>query len=334
MRLLTVTLTSGTFAFALLSTSVAVRDPVAWRRCLCSLTRGMTGVERAVLWQEPSCAPPRMALSFCCRSPVSDDGEGIEYALLNPGDRLTKDRLAVIEFVNLNAFGWESDESWDWEKDESIVTKEAPQKKQARGLSIQYDDVAQLRGAPCLKSLVLTGKTMEVPNKTLGLLATLPKLRALILVVGGLRDDDVRPLRHLTGLNRLEINRCLGARKNRITDKGVGCLAELHQLRVLRIEHCRRVNGSCFKDLAEIKSLRELDVWDCSVDDRIEKYLDGFQHLRSLDLRGTNVTDKIFDGLAEMPSLKIVNVTGTKATWKATEKFRSRHPNITVYKLW
>ncbi len=236
--------------------------------------------------------------------PKATDSKPVS-AIVLPGQRLSKERIAELETILFFAGCKADDEEGPW---------------------IDDDDVAQITGARHIWSVAIGGKS-RVTNKLFDVLKTLPKLRVLVVDDCAITDDGLQVLATIDTLTWVEFDGC------RLTDRGVAQLAKLPRLEVLKVEDCSVV-GACFRELSRIKSLRELSVMDTSVDDRVGKCFDGFPQLEKLGLRGTEVTNGLFTHLARLKSLKVVEVTGTEVTRERIKKFRSRHPGIDVHKFW
>lgn len=137
-------------------------------------------------------------------------------------------------------------------------------------------------------------------------LPRMPKLRDLCLYRAGARDDWLITISQCHNLEYLWL-------AGDITDKGVGYLAVLKELRDLGLPKTRISSKSC-RIIAKLPKLEILDLADTAVDDEGMKYLADMQSLRELMLRGTPITDEGVERLSSLRNLEALYLDNTRVT--------------------
>ena len=89
-----------------------------------------------------------------------------------------------------------------------------------------------------------------------------------------------------------------------------------------------RATDEGLKDLAGLKRLRTLVLWNTKVSDRGLKELAGLTELETLDLDETKVTDVGLQLLAEMPRLQRLDIRDTKSTVAGVADLRKALPAL------
>jgi hypothetical protein len=123
---------------------------------------------------------------------------------------------------------------------------------------------------------------------------------------------------------------CRIAGGNRITDLGVGRIAQLKKLRQLDLGGTAiTVNG--VKMLASLPSLQRLNLWNVStLDDTVAPYLETLRTLTSLDLSNTKIGDASLARLATLTNLRHLYVSETRVTPEGLATFRKQLPACDV----
>ncbi len=136
----------------------------------------------------------------------------------------------------------------------------------------------------------------------------------------------------------LMVSRC------RLSPRTADVIGQFKKLDLLWIDQCRGMNKSDFAFLRQLKDLKHLAITNTDVEDRTKaqkisllhfndataNVLRGNQSIVDLGLSGTYVTDAVFGTLESMPNLNYVVLSGTDVSQAALEKYRQRHPDISV----
>ena len=91
-----------------------------------------------------------------------------------------------------------------------------------------------------------------------------------------------------------------------------------------------RVTDAGLKELAGLKSLQSLNLWDTLVTDAGLKELGGLTSLQSLDLKSTRVTDAGLKELAGLKSLQRLYLYDTRVTDKGVAELRKALPGCNI----
>jgi hypothetical protein len=139
-----------------------------------------------------------------------------------------------------------------------------------------------------------------------------------------IRDADLMPhLEHLTDLRDLSL------RGTSITNEGLRCLKNHHDLRSLDLASTKINEG----DLDHLTGLRlqRLSLSRTRASDAGLKSLQSMKSLRSLDLTRTSVTDAGLKHLEGLGTLNSLSLRRTRVTRQGAERLQEKLPNCTVY---
>ena len=118
-------------------------------------------------------------------------------------------------------------------------------------------------------------------------------------------------------LGGLKLNR-LTLRGLPIDDSAMEVFRELPTLRRLYLNELPSVSDSGMANLAHLKELEILDIWEVPITDKSLEVIARLPTLKTLMLRTTNVTDTGLELLLTMPHLESVTLTGNARVAPAT----------------
>ena len=99
-----------------------------------------------------------------------------------------------------------------------------------------------------------------------------------------------------------------------VTAEGLRHLASMTNLRKLEMRLLRSVNGEDLAPLAELHSLRHLDLWQTKIGNDGLKHLAGLSNLESLDLAETTINDAGLQHLAGLTKLAELSLVQTRVS--------------------
>lgn len=120
-------------------------------------------------------------------------------------------------------------------------------------------------------------------------------------------DADIRPLRDLTELRRLDLM------QTDVTDSSLAWVARMPRLRVIWLMN-KQLTDAGVAHLAGLTELEEIYLSDSQVTDTGLAHLRRMGRLRLLWLGNTQVTDTGLAHLAELGQLQRLNLVGTRVT--------------------
>ncbi len=169
------------------------------------------------------------------------------------------------------------------------------------------DSLAVLARCPSVRELVVP-KTADL-GETYSRVVRIDHLLSLDMRRIDADDRDVAALAGMKNLEFLDLSR-----NPKVTDAGIAALAGLENLRYLNLTNTS-VNGTGFKDRADMVRLYQLDLTDCPVTDESLAAIPHFPKLEELLIGGTDVTDKGLMSLIGWHSLRRADRTSrtTKA---------------------
>jgi len=132
----------------------------------------------------------------------------------------------------------------------------------------------------------LAGQPIEDPQKAFRQFRHLPDVTRLNLTGFRSADVDWAALEYLKKLRRMDGQRCA------ITDSGLEHLGACTHLEFLDLSQCKRIKGSGFAGLTQLKRLSELYLSETLLRDEALDYIGQLRGLRFLGLDGTPVGDR------------------------------------------
>ncbi|MCL2005695.1 MAG: hypothetical protein FWG73_05970 [Planctomycetaceae bacterium] len=117
-------------------------------------------------------------------------------------------------------------------------------------------------------------------------------------------------------LGGLKLNR-LTLRGLPINDSAMEVFKELPTVRRLYLQELSSVTDTGMANIANLKELEILDIWEVLITDRSMEVIGKLENLKTLMLRGTNVTDAGLEVLLSMPSLESVTLTDNSSVTSA-----------------
>jgi Leucine-rich repeat (LRR) protein len=163
-----------------------------------------------------------------------------------------------------------------------------------------------------------------------GTLLALPKLinlEGLQLIDASVTDNGLSSVGSCSGLRSLDLFRCTA-----ITDKGIGQLKSLKNLRHLRIAGVPITEASLVL-LDELPQLEELQLRGLPLADEAMRHLQGLKSMRHLGLRGCQVTDSGIAYLKDMHDLESLDIAESQITDTALATL-ARFPRLKTLCLW
>ncbi len=120
-----------------------------------------------------------------------------------------------------------------------------------------------------------------------------------------LSDDDLKRVSAQATIVELDLTGC-----SQISDRGIGSLAGLSELRVLRLDGCYRITVDGLRSLTALKNLSTLDLSQSRLDlKEVYKVLQEVPHLRHLEIR--DVRGLVTKGLEGLPRLEYLDLSTT-----------------------
>lgn len=165
----------------------------------------------------------------------------------------------------------------------------------------------------------------NVSGKTIGILAPLKELTLLHINGTKTNDEDIKGLTAFPKLDSLNLSGTF------ITEEGCNTLAKLDKVRMLEVSHVP-LSKVALERLKPMKSLVQLRVRGCSIDDAKAAVIAQYPHLAELDLNeNSELTDKGLDALSKLPALDSITVVDCpKITKAGIEKFKKALPKCRV----
>jgi len=191
-------------------------------------------------------------------------------------------------------------------------------------MTIGNGGMRTLAGLPALRSL--QHLSPAVTDDGIRALAEAKVLDSLMIQDFSITGDSGQYIRQMERLTSLIIFRCenfdsygvldlAGLKLNRLTlrglpvdDSAMAVFSELPTLRLLYL-HELNVSDAGMANLAHLKNLELLDVWDIPATDKSVEVIAKLPALKTLMLRSTNVTDAGLELLLTMPNLETVTLT-------------------------
>jgi hypothetical protein len=110
-----------------------------------------------------------------------------------------------------------------------------------------------------LTALDLSRHARHVHGSGFEALGGLIKLRTLDVTGSGLDDEGAHQIGRLSGLERLSI------RDTWMSGKGLAALVDLKHLKVLNLQHCRRLQTEDLAPLGKLTELEQLNISECRI---------------------------------------------------------------------
>lgn len=128
-------------------------------------------------------------------------------------------------------------------------------------------------------------------------------------------DDGIKYLANLENLKQLRMNFCKD-----LSDLGLKEIALLDKLKTLKIRDCPKVTGKFFKDAKEFSCLQTLDIAHCDISDDFFENLKIFQNLKKLLLDScVNLTNVGFKKIANLKNLEVLGLSNTNISSEGLE---------------
>ncbi len=179
-----------------------------------------------------------------------------------------------------------------------LTTINGIQKLDLTDSQVTMEGVSRITGLGSLELLALPRKGID--GSVLASLRDLPALRQLQLIGVSLTDDDMDELARFPELTSLCLSGCP------ITDKAVQRVARL----LPELQHLclsgTKISGDCLPELASLRSLRDLQLHETSVDDGAIANLPSLPQLIKLTLKDSMVSAATIEKLQrEHPGIEI-----------------------------
>ncbi|MDG9669394.1 hypothetical protein ONV78_16770 [Hahella sp. CR1] len=100
---------------------------------------------------------------------------------------------------------------------------------------------------------------------------------------------------------------------SRLTDELLRKLRFLHDIRVIKLVSCEKVDGSFLDSLSDLK-LKEIHLMGVPISDASIKYLNDFKYLSVLKLTGNDLVDEAMSDIAMISSLKELQILSGSLT--------------------
>jgi internalin A len=151
-------------------------------------------------------------------------------------------------------------------------------------------------------------KTMDFTDDCFGILARLPRLKALdVIATPNITGKGLEALREAPYLEELDL------RRTSVDDNGLKGIQRLTSLQVLNLQQTK-VTDAGMPNLAKLKNLRKLDLGRTQVADGGMPYLAKATHLEEFNLSDTRVSDVGIRWLAHLNELKQLRLVGVEIT--------------------
>ena len=194
-----------------------------------------------------------------------------------------------------------------------------------RGCQIGDGGLEELAEIPTLRSLKHRNTT--VSDEGIKALIEAKALDSFLLQDFEITGKSGQHLRKMEKLTSLEIFRCSkfdssgvlalkGMKLNRLTlrglpidDTAMDAFKELQTIKRLYLQELPSVTDAGVANIAVLKDLETLDVWEVPITDKSVEIIAKFAAMKELLLRGTKITDKGLELLLTMPKLEKVTLT-------------------------
>jgi hypothetical protein len=147
---------------------------------------------------------------------------------------------------------------------------------------------------------------------------------------GPYADLQLRNLRHLNGLKVLYLDR------TDASDKGMGYIRDIPDLRALRIVGCPQIGDRGIEDLAGHPNLENIVLDNTRVSDQGIAVLKRLPKLQTLTLwwdskrSNSPITDKALASIVEIPTLTALYIGGDWHTKDAVKSLREKRPTLLI----
>ena len=170
-----------------------------------------------------------------------------------------------------------------------------------RSPAVSDEGIRSLIDAKALDNLEI--QDMQISGRSGEHIRKMERLTSLIIF--RCPNFDSAGVRALGGL---KLNR-LTLRDLSITDSAMEVFGELPTLRRLYLNELAAVTDTGIANLAHLKDLEILDIWQIPITDKSVEVIAKLENLKTLMLRGTRITDAGVELLLTMPKLETVTLT-------------------------
>jgi len=172
---------------------------------------------------------------------------------------------------------------------------------QHRSPSVTDDGIRFLTEAKAMTDLLI--QDFAISGQSGQYLRQMEKLTSLIIF--RCENFDSSGVLELKGL---KLNR-LTLRGLPVDNSAMDVFSELTTLKRLYLHELPSISDAGMANLAHLKDLEILDIWEIPVTDKSLEVIEKLPALTTLELRSTNITDAGLELLLTMPSLKSVKIT-------------------------
>jgi Leucine-rich repeat (LRR) protein len=132
-------------------------------------------------------------------------------------------------------------------------------------------------------------------------------LTELNLSCCNIRAAALEPIGKIKSLSSLNLSCC-----SEIESSGLHHLPRLSKLSQLNLAFCSKAckNADDFKQLANITSLVDLNVWACAIDDDKARHLACLENLKRLSLGYNTITSNAIKSISKLKSLEDIDLRG------------------------